>query len=77
MQMLRKNKKYQVSAPRGYVPETVDFAPRISGTSMEPEYHDGQIVWVYKKTYSMIEKLVSLDMIIMPAARNYHLLQQA
>jgi SOS-response transcriptional repressors (RecA-mediated autopeptidases) len=27
-------------------PEAADYALRISGTSMEPVYHDGQIVWV-------------------------------
>ena len=31
------------------VPETADFALRISGNSMEPEYHDGQIVWVHQQ----------------------------
>lgn len=31
------------------VPETADFALRISGNSMEPQYHDGQIVWVHQQ----------------------------
>jgi SOS-response transcriptional repressor LexA len=31
------------------VPETSDFGLSISGNSMEPEYLDGQIVWVHKQ----------------------------
>ena len=31
------------------VPEIADFALRISGNSMEPEFHDGQIVWVHQQ----------------------------
>lgn len=31
------------------VPETSDFGLRISGNSMEPEYLDGQIVWVHQQ----------------------------
>ena len=31
------------------VPEIADFALRISGNSMEPEYCDGQVVWVHKQ----------------------------
>jgi len=32
--------------PRDKVPEKADFGVRVSGDSMEPVYHDGQIVWV-------------------------------
>jgi len=31
------------------VPDFADFALRISGNSMEPEYHNGQIVFVHKQ----------------------------
>lgn len=37
-----------ISFPAGSVPEGADFGIRISGTSMEPVYHDGQIIWVQK-----------------------------
>lgn len=30
------------------VPDSADFGLRISGNSMEPEYIDGQIVWVHQ-----------------------------
>ena len=35
-----------VSFPASTVPEGADFGVRVSGDSMEPVYHDGQIVWV-------------------------------
>ena len=35
-----------VSFPEDKVPEGADFGVRVSGDSMEPVYHDGQIVWV-------------------------------
>ncbi len=35
-----------VSFPMDKVPEGADFGVRVSGDSMEPVYHDGQIVWV-------------------------------
>ena len=35
-----------VSFPEDKVPEGADFGIRVSGDSMEPVYHDGQIVWV-------------------------------
>ena len=35
-----------VSFPENAVPAGADFGVRISGNSMEPVYHDGQIVWV-------------------------------
>ena len=37
-----------VSIPENTVPRGADFGVRISGDSMEPAYHDGQIVWVRK-----------------------------
>lgn len=37
-----------VSFPENSVPEGAEFGIRISGNSMEPVYHDGQIVWVQK-----------------------------
>lgn len=35
-----------VSFPENAVPAEADFGVRVSGNSMEPVYHDGQIVWV-------------------------------
>lgn len=35
-----------VSFPENAVPDGADFGVRVSGNSMEPVYHDGQIVWV-------------------------------
>ena len=35
-----------VSFPETAVPDGAEFGLRISGNSMEPVYHDGQIVWV-------------------------------
>lgn len=35
-----------ISFPEDKVPEGADFGIRVSGDSMEPVYHDGQIVWV-------------------------------
>ena len=35
-----------VSFPASAVPHNADFGIRVSGDSMEPVYHDGQIVWV-------------------------------
>ncbi len=35
-----------VSFPKASVPAGADFALKISGDSMEPVYHDGQVVWV-------------------------------
>lgn len=37
-----------VSFPKASVPEHADFGVRVSGDSMEPVYHDGQIVWVQR-----------------------------
>lgn len=35
-----------ISFPEHTVPSGADFGLRVSGDSMEPVYHDGQIVWV-------------------------------
>lgn len=37
-----------VSYPVASIPKDADFGIRVSGDSMEPVYHDGQIVWVQK-----------------------------
>lgn len=37
-----------VSFPRNSVPDGAEFGIRVSGDSMEPVYHDGQIVWVQR-----------------------------
>lgn len=37
-----------VSVPASTVPPKADFGIRVSGDSMEPVYHDGQIVWIQK-----------------------------
>lgn len=34
--------------PKSAVPSGADFGVRVNGDSMEPVYHDGQIVWVKK-----------------------------
>lgn len=36
----------KVSFPLSAVPSNADFGVRVHGDSMEPVYHDGQIVWV-------------------------------
>lgn len=38
----------KVSFPEKAVPANADFGIRINGDSMEPVYHDGQIVWVQR-----------------------------
>lgn len=35
-----------VSFPENSIPDEAEFGIRVSGDSMEPVYHDGQIVWV-------------------------------
>lgn len=40
---------YELIEIQNNIPDTTDFALRISGNSMEPEYHDGQIVFVHKQ----------------------------
>ena len=35
-----------ISFPESSVPDGAEFGVRVSGNSMEPVYHDGQIVWV-------------------------------
>lgn len=50
-----------VSFPEKSVPKGADFGVRVSGDSMEPVYHDGQIVWVEE-----CETLVSLLIIKFP-----------
>ena len=37
-----------VSFPENSIPANADFGVRVSGDSMEPVYHDGQIVWVQR-----------------------------
>ena len=37
-----------VSYPQSSIPQGADFGVRVSGDSMEPVYHDGQIVWVQR-----------------------------
>lgn len=38
----------KISFPKDKVPDDADFGVRVSGDSMEPVYHDGQIVWVHE-----------------------------
>lgn len=40
---------YELIDASNDVPDIADFALRISGNSMEPEYHNGQIVFVHKQ----------------------------
>ena len=35
-----------ISFPESSIPEGAEFGLRVSGDSMEPVYHDGQIVWI-------------------------------
>ena len=35
-----------ISFPESSIPDGAEFGIRVSGNSMEPVYHDGQIVWV-------------------------------
>ena len=37
-----------VSFPESRIPDGAEFGVRVSGDSMEPVYHDGQIVWVQR-----------------------------
>ena len=37
-----------MSFPKEFVPKGADFGVRVSGDSMEPVYHDSQIVWVQR-----------------------------
>lgn len=41
--------RYQLIEVDDQVPENVDFGLRIAGNSMEPEYHNGQIIFVHKQ----------------------------
>lgn len=45
-QFLDNGNYEMVSFPKNSVPDKADFALRIAGDSMEPVYHDGQVVWV-------------------------------
>lgn len=40
---------YEDYTPTSAVPEDADFCLRISGDSMEPHFHDGQIVYVHQQ----------------------------
>ena len=37
-----------ISFPENTVPDKADFGIQVSGDSMEPVYHDGQIVWIQR-----------------------------
>ncbi len=37
-----------VSFPESAIPQTAEVGIRVNGDSMEPVYHDGQIVWVHR-----------------------------
>ena len=37
-----------ISFPESSLPEGAEFGIRVSGNSMEPVYHDSQIVWVQR-----------------------------
>lgn len=43
---LEEDRFEMVSFPEHTIPQGADFGVRITGDSMEPVYHDGQIVWV-------------------------------
>lgn len=37
-----------ISFPASFVPQGAEFGVKVAGDSMEPVYHDGQIVWVQR-----------------------------
>ena len=39
-----------ISFPKSSVPDKADFGVKVSGDSMEPIFHDGQLVWVERAT---------------------------
>ena len=43
------------------LPEDTTFGVRISGDSMEPEFHDGQIAWVLQQESSLSRLMKSND----------------
>ena len=43
--------KETVRIDESILPEDTTFGVRISGDSMEPEFHDGQIAWVLQQGY--------------------------
>jgi len=45
-QFLDEGNFEMISFPEASVPQGAEFGLRVSGDSMEPVYHDGQIVWV-------------------------------
>lgn len=45
---LDENQFEMIRFPKSAVPVEADFGVRVNGDSMEPVYHDGQIVWVEK-----------------------------
>ena len=48
-----------ISFPESSIPEGAEFGIRISGNSMEPVYHDGQIVWVQQCEHLAIGEVVA------------------
>lgn len=47
-EFLEEDRFEMVRFPRSAIPDGADFGVRVNGDSMEPVYHDGQIVWVEK-----------------------------
>ena len=47
-EFLDENGYEMVSFPESSIPEGAELGVRISGDSMEPVYHDGQIVWIQR-----------------------------
>ena len=47
-EFLDENGYEMVSFPEASIPEGAELGVRISGDSMEPVYHDGQIVWMQR-----------------------------
>ena len=44
------------------LPEDTTFGVRISGDSMEPEFHDGQIAWVLQQESSLSRLMKSMHL---------------
>lgn len=56
-------------------PEQTDFGVRISGDSMEPLYHTGDVAWIQKKILLLMVKLESSISTAILTSRNYTMSQ--
>ena len=54
--------KETVCIDESILPEDTTFGVRISGDSMEPEFHDGQIAWVLQQESSLSRLMKSMHL---------------